>query len=370
MKRDDHAVIAPSALERTVACPGWIKQAAGVPEVPPHESAAEGTAGHWVATTMKRGDGAGITRGVHAPNGVEVTDEMIDGGRMWVEALEGWPDTPETPVAIPRIHPECWGTPDSRQWNPAMHTLRVAEYKFGHRVVEVFENWQLIAYAAGVMDELRLHDDETILELMVVQPRAYHKDGPIRTWTVAATKLRAMINIAHGAAHEALSDNPHTASGPHCLDCPARSMCPTFDKAVGAILDWTGRADPVLKTAGDIGRELRLVEDAQQRLKARQTGLAAQAEALLRQGRAVPFYTLQEGVGRLAWTAPLAEVEALAQRGGKSVLAPPAMVTPTQARDRKLLPAEILAQYSERPRTGRVMVREETLGASKVFEKP
>ena len=362
-----HAVIAPSSLYRTVACPGWIKQASVVPATDPDPSAAEGTAGHWVATEMKRGRMPAV--GSADPAGTEITQEMVDGGAMWVEALEGFPDTPETPVAIPRIHADCWGTPDSWQWNPATHTLRVADYKFGHRYVDVFENWQVVAYAAGVMDELRLNDDSVILELMVVQPRSYHKDGPVRTWTVAATKLRALVNIAHGAAHEALTERPNTMSGPHCLDCPARVSCPTLARTVYSILDWTGVADPIMSTPGDIGRELRLVEDAQQRLKARQTGLKAQAETMLRQGKDVPFYALEDTVGRLAWTAPIDEVEAIASMLGRSVLAPREMVTPTQARDRKLLPPDILAQYSTRPRTGKALVRDDKLGASKVFEK-
>ena len=368
----DHATIAPSSMDRTVACPGWIRQASLVPPLPPDEHTLEGEAAHWVALIgALNPEELPALLGMTAPNGQTITDEMVDGAWLYVEALDGLPGTMEERVDVPRVHPtECWGTPDWYHWKPATKTLKVVDYKFGHLFVEVFENWQLVAYASGIMDKLGLHDTDVILELVIVQPRSYHRDGPVRTWTVSATKLRSMVNDMHHAAHEALTDKPRTQSGPHCVHCPARASCSTLQQTTGNILDFSGRADPLLQTPDDIGRELRLVTLARERLKARQTGLEAQAEALLRAGRAVPFFIMEPGQSRLKWleSVSVGEVEALAQTlTGRSVLKPPALITPTQALKSKALDAAVMSEYSERPPGAMRLVPDTTAKARKIF---
>jgi hypothetical protein len=366
---EGHAVIAPSSLHITVPCPGWIKNASLLPPQEETEETREGDAAHWVALQMVSGVTL-VPVGSIAPNGVAITEEMVDGALMWVEALEGYPARLETRINIERIHPtQCWGTPDAWQWCPETKILRIADYKFGHKYVEVWNNYQLLAYAAGVMDFLGLSDLDVILELTIVQPRCYHKDGPVRTWTAAASKIRARINDAADSAAEALGPNPQTHSGPHCLHCPARATCTTFQETVNNILDFSGYADPLLKTPGETGRELRLINVAIERLKARQTGLEAQAEAMLREGKSVPFFKLDSSPGNLAWTAPLDEIEMLAQLGGKSVLKPPALVTPTQARDRKLLTHAIIEAYSKRPNGAMKITADNTSRLQRIFSK-
>ena len=372
----EHAQIAPSSLERTVGCPGWIKQASIVPPLPESDEEREGTAAHWVAlwfalSAQNKETVAAFP--LHAPNGVEITDDMIDGALEYVEALEGIPGMAETRVDIPRIHPtECWGTPDFFQWNPVSRVLSVVDYKFGHRFVEVWENWQLVAYAAGVMDMLRLNDVDVVLRLAVVQPRSYHPDGVTREWKVDATKIRAMVNTAFNAAHAALGPNPPTQSGPWCGDCPARAHCPTFQKTVGFILDWAAHADPMLHSPQDIGVELRFVEAARERLKARATGLAAQAEALIRAGKMVPHFMLESGQTRLKWHENVKpeEVDALAKlMTGKSALKPPTLMTPTQVVKSKALDATVMSAYASRPPGAMKLVPDTTTKAKKVFQR-
>lgn len=366
---DAHAPIAPSSLYRTVACPGWILQASKLPPETETEATLEGDAGHWVALAMAVGTVPAL--GSIAPNGVEITEEMIDGGYLWVEAMESYPARHERRVLIPRIHPsDCWGTPDRDQYAPETRTLRIADYKFGHGYVEVFENWQLLSYAAGVMQERGLLDTETVLELMLVQPRCYHPDGPVRTWTVAAVNIRALINDASMAAHEAVGPNPETHSGPHCLHCPARATCPTFQKAVANIVEFSGRADPMMQGPGDVGRELQLITTAIKRLEARETGLRALAESMIHQGKPVPFWTLQQTPGRLKWDEGATEdIAMLARLAGKSAFKAPELITPTQAKQRKILPDAIVSAYSTRPNGALKLAPDSTTKASRIFQK-
>jgi Protein of unknown function (DUF2800) len=371
---NDHAPYAPSSMHITAQCAGWIKNASLLPPVPRTEEQMEGDAAHWVALNMAMtGD---CTAGVTAPNGIEVTDEMIDGAYLYLEAIEGKPGVGESTVTIPRIHPtKCWGSPDWWQWTADTKTLKVVDYKFGFKFVEVWENWQLISYAAGLMDFLGLSDDDVILELVIVQPRSYHRDGPIRTWRCSGTKIRAQINILANQVEEAdTSPNPATKSGDHCLQCVARVGCTTYQKSIGAILDFTGVAEPLLQTPGDIGRELRLVQDARERLKGRQTGLEAMAEQMIRTGQAVPFFGMEQSAGRLRWLegVSVGEVEGMIQAlvPGKTALKPATLVTPTQTR--ALLPKAakgVIDGYAERAPGAMKLVRDNMAKLSRIFQK-
>jgi len=336
----------------TTNCPGWLKQSSLLPPEPETEATKEGEAGHWVAAMYAAGNV--VAPNVTAPNGVEITEAMLDGGNVWVEALEGFPAHIETPVQIRALHPTgCWGTPDARQWNPATFTLRLADYKFGFEFVDEFENWQLLAYAVGSLDEIHPNGEWMVIpyinvEMTVVQPRFYSAP-PIRTWKIQTAGLQHYLVRMREAIRQADSAEPPLKTGTHCTHCPARTKCPAYDKTFYHAIDFAGRADPMVASPEQVGRELSLVREFVKRLEARETGLAAVAEAMIRSGGNVPGWALEQSVGRLAWTQPIEVVEGTARMLGKSLLRPPELITPTQAKDRKLLDAKVIDQYAARP---------------------
>jgi hypothetical protein len=234
----------------------------------------------------------------------------------------------------------------------------VADYKFGHGFVDEWENWQLLAYAVGIADELDVFDDPGITyEMTVVQPRFYNAE-PVRTWTIMGAGLAHYAERMRHAINEAESASPRVISGPHCTYCPARVNCKTFAKSVMHSVDFAGRPDPMLRTPEQIGAELALVREAIKRLEARETGLSAVAESLIRGGQAVPYFHLEPTVGRLQWTVPNEVVEMSAQMVGKSVVKPMQIITPTQAKDRKILDTRVIAAYSDRPPGAMKLVRD------------
>lgn len=372
-----HALIAPSSLARTVQCNGWLQMASQLPKPAPTEESMEGDAAHWVALQMALYERQGPPAvypvvGAHAPNGVIIDEEMIDGGLVYLEALEGLPGEGEQTVQITRVHPTaCAGTPDFRQYAANTRRLRIVDYKYGHRYVEVFRNYQLMAYAAGVMEEIEgIDEDLTTLEFTIVQPRNYHKDGPIRTWTVHATKIRPYINEAFNAAHAALGPNPTTQTGPECRDCPARHGCDTLRKAAYNAVDVAGDTGISLHDAGDIGRELRILQLAQERLRDRVTGLEEQAIAKLKSGAVVPFFKLDETKPRQGWDAPVQDVldmVGMLNPGMEDkILKPPTLVTPKQA-IKAGIDAAVISAYSDTPRGTLKLVPDSLTTASKVF---
>lgn len=340
-----HAEYAPSSMYLTVNCPGWKKQSAHLPPEPETEESIEGDLAHWVAAS------AALRQPVDLTPGLDITEEMRDGAALWVEALEGYPARIETPIYARTIHPtKCWGTPDARQWAPETKTHRAADYKFGHGFVDEFENWQCLTYHVGAADELGLWNDPDIkFESTIVQPR-YYNGRPIRIWTIQTAGLKHYAERMRTAVAEAESPNPRVISGNHCTYCPARATCDVNRRASMSAVDFVGRPDPMMSRPEDVGAELRLIQTYIKRLEARETGLAALAETMIKQGKRVPYFHLEQSEGRLAWTTDIAVVEMTAQLFGKTVMKPPEPITPTQAKQRKVLADTLVSQYSARPK--------------------
>lgn len=336
----EHAPIAPSSLARTVQCPGSVSMQQRYPE-PEGPEAAEGTAAHWVFAEIARG--AIVALGQVAPNGVVLDAEMIESAEMMVEAIDDMPATRaiEQPVRIDPLSPSlhagaCWGTPDAFAWVVPRRRLRVADLKHGHGFVEAYENWQLMAYAWGAMHEAGISGAEElnlVVELTIVQPRSFHRDGPVRTWTTTAADIRAHRNIAAAAAAEALGPNPRTIAGPECKHCTARHACPTLQAAALDMLDDAGKAVPLELTASQAAAELRRLQYATALAASRVSGLEAQLLGALRAGQAVPYFHVEHGEGREAWTKPPAEIFALGDLLGVDLRAEKP-ITPAQARKR------------------------------------
>lgn len=365
-----HARIGLSSLDRTVACHGWIQLAEQVEELPRTPEQIEGDAGHWVACEAANGRHHGV--GYMTPHGIPVDEDMVEGAQMWVETV-GLYGITEMPMIATSLHPtECWGTPDWQRFDPIVNTLRVAEYKYGFRYVEVFENWQLFGQAQAILDTMGVSlvdDPELLVEFMVVQPRSYHKDGPVRRWTIPARELVHMSINGRHACHMSLMPNPTTRVGTHCEFCPARHVCTTLQRAASSIVEFLGQADPVNLPASALATELRILADAETILKARKTGLEQQAQIMLRDGKLVPGFALERSTGRRIWNhdAPAEEIAFMGDMMGKQLRKPLQLVTPTQAIKEHGIDEAVISQYSFRPPGSVKLTRETTNHARKVF---
>jgi hypothetical protein len=360
-----HARIAPSALAIIVECAAHVQMAEPYRDAPPTPESLEGDAGHHVAASYA--NGSELASGASTPQGVPVDEDMIAGARLWRDTV-GLYGMTELPVVIERIHlTECAGTPDWWRWDPIEGVLRVWDYKYGHLFVEVFENWQLIAYAVGLLDTLKLDDQITRVEMGIVQPRSYHKDGPVRRWSVMGHELRALVNRAHRAAEEALGENPTAKTGSHCEFCPGRHDCRTLQNAAMSVVDFSGTMDRVNLPAPAVAAELTILDAAAALLEARRTGLQQQAMAMIRRGERVPGFALEAPAGRLKWTATPDEVAQLGDVLGIQLRKPLDVLTPTQAIAAGLDAAVINGQYADRPKGALKLVTDTTTQARKVF---
>lgn len=131
------------------------------------------------------------------------------------------------------VHPDAYGTADFCSYNPRTKHLRVVDYKHGKGlVVEVEKNTQLLYYALGAV--LTLDYPFDMVELVVVQPRAFHPKGPVRNWIIGAEELIDFRSDLVAAAERTESPNPEFKAGDHCFFCNAIDICPLSIEAKAA----------------------------------------------------------------------------------------------------------------------------------------
>lgn len=355
-----------SAAARWVRCTAWRLMQAGMPDIGDPTIREEGIAFHWAALMIWLGHQVNV--GMIAPNGVSITEEMIDCCDEYLGRIKTWGGRPmlEYEVAAPRIHPECGGTTDAWSFNLNTQTLHIGDAKFGYRFVDPFENWQLLVYANGLIDHIGCVDDTRLwVELSIYQPRAYRKNGPWFVWRVRASDLRAHFNVLRNAADTAMSEFAKCQTGEWCTNCNARVNCDAFDTAVENALEVVGEPINNELSPARTDVELLRIERAMDILDARQTALKARAEMYMRKGVQLPHYNLQSGTSRLRWKdgAEVALQGIASAQGAKLFNSKP--ITPTQAK--KVLNPAVVDALSERPPAALKVTRVDGTQAARVF---
>jgi hypothetical protein len=373
------ARIRPSGAPIIVPCPGALPMQELYPELEESDEAREGTAAHWVF--HQKAEGVLVEEGTKASNGVEVTDEMLDGADMFLDEVDSivaglQPDEYmfafEQWVDCSHIHEDNAGTPDNWIFVPSRMTLYINDYKFGYGFVDVKDNWQIIDYMAGLVKLLKLDqvpDTQVTIDMGVIQPRYYHREGHVRRWVVTLAELRAHVNKMINSFAEATGDTPRLISGPHCLHCTARHACPAIDLSAAAAFSYVQRAQPLELDDQALGVELIFIEEAMDRITARYKGLKADAEARISQGRRIAHWGHAPKFGRKTWNRPPEEVLMLGDLLGYNLRKKEAPITVAQALKLKNVDESVILEYCETPRRGYELVRIEETLAFKAFKK-
>lgn len=267
-----------------------------------------------------------------------------------------------------RIHPLSHGTVDCFLYDPKTRDLYIWDFKYGYGLVEVFQNWQLINYAAALFDEFNFNglDDQTItVHFRIIQPRGFHPDGPIREWTVKGSDLRADFNILKMNAAKALSNDAITQSGAHCRYCPARHACRTALDAGMQLYELANKTTPLNLSPEALGVQYAIVKRAREQLEYLESGLSEEIKSRLRGGQRVPGFHMEPGRGRESWERPIKEIRLLGELMGVE-LGKDEVVTPFQAR--KLgIDSAILDRYVSIPKRGNKLVADAGSQAKRIF---
>jgi Protein of unknown function (DUF2800) len=375
-----HALVAPSGLHLTMECAFSLLAQLMAPPVEESHEEKEGTAAHWHALQWASGNKIPIGQKFKS-GGVEweVDRDMATGSQMYANeaVLAGASSRFEDPVSVPDIHPQCHGTPDYWRYMPEFKHLKVIEYKYGHRYVDAFENWQLIAYALGVIRRLNIPMDAKVT-LVIVQPRCYFKTGNYgQEWVTTVAELFTYVARIVAQVTLALNPNAPARTGKHCMDCKARHLCGTLQRGAMHVVEFTGVGDIVELDNEALGTEARILLEAKELLDARLEGLKVQIEATMRgsdtvPGKSVPYWMMTPGRSLLKWNEGVTvdQIRLLGMAaGGVTTVHPPKPITPTQAKDAGVAEALVMA-YATRQPAGLSLKPATTETTRKIFGAP
>ena len=379
-------ILRPSAAHRWVYCAGSVQAEAQFPDEET-DATREGNAAHWVGSEILIHYANNMDVQLASdyldkpdPAGTIIDMEMIEGVHQYVNDVLQVAQQHgalrllqiEETLQIPRVHPtNAEGTPDCWFYDAAAGVIYIWDFKYGRGVVEVAENWQLIDYAAGILDHLGINgeaDQHVRVNLRIVQPRAFHIDGTVRHIEIPASDLRGPVNKLQYQGALALQADPPTVAGTHCDNCKARRGCSTLQNAAARTTDTVETLHLVDLTPAELNVEMTYLEKAADMIAARLEALDAQAfELMMSQGVMVPGRSIGTGRGSTKWNKPNVEVYALGTLLPEPVdLRQDKPITPKQAIALGVDEAVINA-YSERiPGKARVVRSKDTI-AGRVF---
>ena len=230
-----HSKYSASSADRWTHCPASVALIEEAPEPPSSPYAEEGTLAHeCLEAFLTNGEGEIETTIMQLQADVPYyTMDMIEHAQeaahhIWKKLKEQSPNAKlfcETKFKLDFIHPDFGGTADAVIVDP-YGKLVVYDFKYGAGVpVDAKNNKQMITYGLGAA---HLHDyDFTEVELVIIQPRAEHRDGPIRSHTMTIDELveyRDLFSKAIEACEDPMA--PFNASPKACRFCPAKVICP------------------------------------------------------------------------------------------------------------------------------------------------
>lgn len=355
----DHATWSASSTERNVACPGALALSAGMPDKE-SKAAAWGTACHQISERC-------LKDGVPAVNLIgeiektkehefEVDEEMAETAQMYIDYVrEAYTDGPlgnalhiEKKFSLMSLSPpfEAGGTADAIVYNREQKLLEVIDLKGGRgHVVEARDNPQLRTYALGSLLAFPGLAVEQV-KVTIVQPRAFHKDGRIRSeqfhivelmdWT---TDLLEAMGRSHLALAELENSAPmdlweadHLNPGDHCTFCKAAPTCPALQAKSLAAAHTFFKDESVAKPPEPSTldpSQIANILDAADMIEGWLNAVRAYGHTLAESGVEIPGYQLAAKIGRRAWVDE-AEAARFAAAFGPAIYAPAKLKSPAQ----------------------------------------
>lgn len=257
----DHAILGASKANRWMNCPGSIRMSEGRIDKP-SRYADEGTAAHELAARcLKNGTAEpdlflGVTIQVDDMiHPIVVDEEMVEAVDVFVSYVRKRMDQGFELIGIEQrfdlapLNPPgpMFGRADVVLYKPQQPAtkfpggvtlgqpavMEVPDFKYGAGVrVDPTENEQGMFYAIGAIlaTEKKPHQ----IDITIVQPRAPHPDGIIRTWSLTWDELVAFRENLIASAVATQQEDAPLVPGDHCRFCPALAICPAQADAAQA----------------------------------------------------------------------------------------------------------------------------------------
>lgn len=341
-----HAEWSASATARNVTCAGALAMATLAGEEKESIHAAKGTAGHtagedalrkgepaqcldWLGKTVKTKD-----------HEIEIDEEIANSAQEYVDYVRA--QIPRADIvsfeqyySLASLNPpfDAGGTCDSLLVYLKEQLLEIVDFKNGMFAVSATNSWQLRSYALLALLNLpkEIAGKITKIKVTIVQPRAPHRDGRIRSETFHIADLvlwtadlmekmhkskAAMVEFEKIAgnrlAFEEWADQYLTVG--QCKFCPAEGFCPKLKtkalKIAPAIAkEWfedpTLVTPAVLSNSAQIGSPEELAHDLDgfEMLESWIAARRAYAHTQAERGTTIPGYQLSDKISNRKWAA-------------------------------------------------------------------
>jgi hypothetical protein len=248
-----HAIYAPSAMARILACPPSAVLSQGLPERPSGAASVEGTRVHSVIQTA-------LTTGADpAPQPVapwlkqdNMPDHMVvQHVRDYVRQLGPGSVLVEHKVFLSN---NVWGTLDLGHLHDI---ITVFDYKNGGYDVEAKDNKQLLTYAATFLDS---HPNVQWFRLVIFQPNSWAAGSNPNNENGFKQHLhtRAEVEAHREAVRAATLYTGPPKPGPHCRWCDAIPACPAMSQDAYFMMASISR-DPTTLSPQELLRMLRII---------------------------------------------------------------------------------------------------------------
>lgn len=326
------------------------------------DAAREGTCAAWVAEVVINGDAscAEDMIGKTHSNGWMVDEDMAMHVQNYIDIAS---DRKDVTAEVFRKHevagfPTLQGTLDRESYSLDGSIYYIDDLKYGYDVVEPFENRQLICYAflafwRGVTSDR--------VELSIYQPRAIHKEGPYRTWSVTRAELAPYFadlanrieQIASGIAN----------AGSWCSHCLRAASCDALTRSVYSMWEPVSSRDIVKPTGVQLADELVMLDRMSSLLKARKAAVEMEAEVRIDAGQLVPGWNMSDNYGKSAWNC---EPETIRMLTGVDPYVKKT-VTPAELK-RRGADKGVVASLTHRPRIGRKLKQVDERDIKRMFD--
>ena len=336
-------------LPRFMACNGSINLR-NLPEFDRDDSQRqEGNAAHWLIEQVYGGQITAeelVDR--KSPHGVYITPEMVEHTQEFLSETGGHI---EHDTSFDGMGYHISGRADRVIFDNGI--LEVHDFKYGWRLVEVEENWTLIAHAIGFALQLvhrngiDINRDVKGVVFKIFQPRPYHPEGKVREWSVSAYELVEY----HKKLNEVMSKpSEYVNTGSQCTNCPSVAVCSGHNKATMNAIEVSEIPFDFDIDDKDIPEMLNNLNKAKKTIETTLKAYEDVAMHRLKEGRVVSGYALERSLTNRQWLETVTP-EFLHMMTGRDDMMETKIISPSQA-VKKGLDEEVVNSLSERKETG------------------
>jgi len=322
-----HASLGASGADRWMNCTGSVRMTEHLPNVDTVYT-KEGTAAHTLLEKCLDNSLEPIAYLDAEFHGVLVTEDMVEAVQVAVDYIRTLyashpiaQMTLEKRFSLADLSPPApmFGTSDVGVFFPEERHLHVIDYKHGvGYAVAALGNPQLRYYGLGaLLDGKYTSEQVATITLTIIQPRAAHPDGIIRSETITFEELFEWSGELMAKADETLHADAPLTTGPWCRFCRASAQCPArlADAQALARIEFASPDVVPPPVEGLTMPEILLVMEKASVIEAWLKDVRTHVENTLIAGGAVPGYKLVAKRATRKWADEQATIAFLEQTG-------------------------------------------------------